>query len=112
MSSNSMSQAQAQAVATQLSQALAQALEGRRRLRPSPATERRSPKPAGRGERAFTRTRYQRLHLDREWRKLQFAHLPDEHPCDGPQGGTISVTGDIDGILNNFRQRLLSANSR
>jgi hypothetical protein len=100
MSNNSMSQAQAQAVAQQVSAAISDALQGitpsapaTSETRPSLATAVRdirpdassgcNPNASGGGE------------------TCNFPIPLTDFPCSGAQGGTISVSGDIDGTLDN-----------
>ncbi len=95
---NNMSQAQAQAVAVQVSQAIAQALMGivpssapATSARPSLSTAVRDIRPDALGGCTPTGT----------GENCNFPISLMDHPCSGSQGGTISVTGDIDGTLNN-----------
>jgi hypothetical protein len=95
---NSMSQAQAQAVAVEVSQAIAQALVGivpssapAASARPSLSTAVRDIHPDASGGCSPTGT----------GENCNFPISLMDYPCTGSQGGTISVTGDIDGTLNN-----------
>jgi hypothetical protein len=99
MSSNSMSQAQAQAVSGEVSLAIAQALGG---TVPSIA-------PAISGARPSLSTAVADLRPNSSsgctptstGENCNFPISLTDFPCSGAQGGTISVTGDIDGTLNN-----------
>jgi hypothetical protein len=98
MSNNSMSQAQAQAVTDQVSQAIAQALGGTvpssvpptGASRPSLATAVGDLRPDSSAGCTPTST----------GESCNFPISLTDFPCTGAQGGTISVTGDIDGTLN------------
>ena len=97
--SSSMSQAQAQAVSAQVSQAITQALGN---AVPSSA-------PVTRGSRPSLSTAVRDLRPDTltgctSTPTGESCNIPislTNYPCSGPQGGTISVTGDVDGTLNN-----------
>jgi hypothetical protein len=99
MSNNSMSQAQAQAVAVEVSQAMCQALGG---VTPcDPPTSEARPSLA---------TAVRDIHPDASTgcnpnsSGGQTCNFPISLPnfaCSGSQGGTISVTGDIQGTLDN-----------
>jgi hypothetical protein len=98
MSNNSMSQVQAQAVANQVSQAMALALEGASAFT-APATSAPPSLPAA--------VRSVRPDATSGCTPIANGENCDwpislmNTPCGGAQGGTISVTGDIDGTLNN-----------
>ncbi|MGA8212780.1 MAG: hypothetical protein WB799_04255 [Candidatus Sulfotelmatobacter sp.] len=103
---NSMSQAQAQAVAVQVSQAIAQALgvivpssAAATSVRPSLSTAVGDIRPDASGGCTPTGT----------GETCNFPISLMDYPCTGSQGGTISVTGDIDGTLNNFGHGSVSA---
>jgi hypothetical protein len=108
MSNNSMSQAQAQAVSTQLSQALTQALGN---AVPSSV-------PASTDARPSLSAVVRDLHPDTfsgctstaTGENCNFPISLTDAPCNGPSGGTISVTGDIDGTLNTSGSGSVSAN--
>jgi len=96
-SMSNMSQAQAQAVAQQFSQAVVQALgtavpaTAPSAVRPSLSTAVRDLRPDALPGCTSTSTG-------------QNCNIPislTNYPCTGSQGGTISVTGDVDGTLNN-----------
>jgi hypothetical protein len=96
-SMSNMSQAQAQAVAQQFSQAVVQALgtavpaTAPSAVRPSLSTAVRDFRPDALPGCTSTSTG-------------QNCNIPislTNYPCTGSQGGTISVTGDVDGTLNN-----------
>lgn len=97
MSSNSMSQAQAQAVAEQVSQAISQALgsavpssaSATSGARPSLSAAVSDIRPDASGGCTSTAT----------GQNCNFPISLTAYPCTGPQAGTISVTGDIDGTL-------------
>ncbi len=98
MPNNALSQAQAQAVSDQVSQAMAQALTGA-----VPATETSPARPS-------LATAVENLHPDasgqctpndRNGETCNFPISLSNYPCTGTQGGTISVTGDVNGTLNN-----------
>ncbi len=104
-SMNNMSQAQAQAVAQQFSQAVVQALgtavpaTAPSAARPSLSTAVRDLRPDALPGCTSTSTG-------------QNCNIPislTNYPCTGSQGGTISVTGDVDGTLNNSGSGSLSA---
>jgi hypothetical protein len=97
--SAAMSQAQAEAVAEQISQAMAQALgvavpssvPATSGARPSLSTAVRDLRPDSVGGCTSSPTG-------------ETCNIPislTNYPCTGPKGGTISITGDIDGTLNN-----------
>jgi hypothetical protein len=96
---NRMSPAQAQAVTDQVVQALVQSLEdtfsssvpAASGVRPSLSTAVRDIRPDASGGCTTTASGY-----NCNWP----ISLMDD-PCSGPQGGTISVTGDINGSLSN-----------
>jgi hypothetical protein len=99
MPNNSMSQAQAQAVSAEISQAMAQALGG---AIPSSA-------PAASGTQPSLAAAVRDIRPDTSGSGCtstatgQNCNLPIsliDYPCNGTQGGTISVTGDIDGTLS------------
>jgi hypothetical protein len=97
MSSNSMSQAQAQAVAEEVSQAISQALgsavpssaSATSGARPSLSAAVSDIRPDASGGCTSTAT----------GQNCNFPISLTAYPCTGPQAGTISVTGDIDGTL-------------
>jgi hypothetical protein len=97
--SAAMSQAQAQAVAQQISQAMTQALgsavpssaSATSGARPSLSTAMRDFRPDSSGGCTPTST----------GQSCNFPISLTDYPCTGPQGGTVSVNGDIDGTLNN-----------
>jgi hypothetical protein len=101
---NNMSQAQAQAVAQQVSQAITQALSGA-----VPATATSDTRPS-------LSTVVNNIHPDAlpgctSTSNGESCNIPislTNYPCGGPQGGTISVTGDVDGTLNNSGSGSLS----
>ena len=105
-SMNNMSQAQAQAVAQQFSQAVVQALgtavpatAPSASARPSLSTAVRDLRPDALPGCTSTSTG-------------QNCNIPislTNYPCTGSQGGTISVTGDVDGTLNNTGSGSVSA---
>jgi|ERR1700723_1297595 hypothetical protein len=103
-----MSQAQAQAVAQQFSQAIAQALSGA-----VPATAH----PAASDTRPSLSTVVSDIHPDAlpgctSTSNGENCNIPISlmnYPCSGPQGGTISVAGDVDGTLTNTGSGSLSA---
>jgi hypothetical protein len=96
---NGMSQTQAQAVANQVSQAIAQALGGvfpsrvpaTGTARPSLSTAVTDIRPDVSGGCTPTSSGGE---------NCNFPISLSDYPCSGPQGGTISVTGDVDGTLN------------
>jgi len=98
MSSNSMSQAQAQAVAVEVSQAISQALgsavpssaSATSGARPSLSAAVSNIRPDASGGCPSTAT----------GQNCNFPISLTDYPCTGPQAGTISVTGDIDGTLS------------
>jgi hypothetical protein len=98
MSNNSMSQAQAQAVAQQVSQAIAQALGG---VVPASA-------PATGESRPSLAAAVNDIHPDASSGCTQTGTVENcnwpistsNNPFACPQGGTISVSGDISGTLN------------
>lgn len=97
--SNSMSPAQAQAVTDQVVQALVQSLENAfsssapatSGVRPSLSTAVRDIRPDASGGCTSTAT----------GENCNWPISLMDDPCSGPQGGTISVTGDISGSLSN-----------
>jgi hypothetical protein len=109
MSNNSMSPAQAQAVSGQVVQALTQALgtavpsfaPASSDRRPSLSTVVRDLRPFDAPGGCTTTATGQNCNFP--------ISLPD-YQCTGSQGGTISVTGDIDGILNTSGSGSVSAN--
>ncbi|MFZ0300300.1 MAG: hypothetical protein WAM13_18265 [Candidatus Sulfotelmatobacter sp.] len=101
---SNMSQAQAQAVAQQVSQALTQALSG---AVPSTATSDARPSLST----AVSDLRPDALPACTSTSNGETCNIPISlmnYPCGGPQGGTISVTGDVDGTLNNSGSGSLS----
>jgi hypothetical protein len=104
-SMSNMSQAQAQAVAQQFSQAVVQALGTA-----VPAT---APSPTGPSLSTAVRDlRPDALPGCTSTSTGQNCNIPislTNYPCTGSQGGTISVTGDVDGTLNNTGSGSLSA---
>ncbi|MGA2375664.1 MAG: hypothetical protein ABSF72_09085 [Candidatus Sulfotelmatobacter sp.] len=105
---NNLSQAQAQAVAQQVSQALTQALGA---AVPATATA-----PATDAHPSLS-TVVNDLHPDAlpgctSSSNGETCNIPislTNYPCSGSQGGTISVTGDVDGTLTNTGSGSLSA---
>ncbi len=103
---NNMSQAQAQAVAQQVSQAITQALSGAVPATALPASDTRPSLSAVVND----------IHPDAlpgctSTSNGETCNIPislTNYPCGGPQGGTISVTGDVDGTLNNSGSGSLS----
>lgn len=94
-SSNSMSQAQAQAVTAQVSQTAAQALE----------SAFVSNLPAASGVRSSLSTAVRDIHSDMSSACTPAAtgencNWPISYSGPCPEGGTISVTGDVEGSLN------------
>ena len=93
---NNMSAAQAQAVSTQVVQALTQALDT---VNPDGAAGvHKNLSAAVRDIRPETSTGCTSTSTGQN---CNFPISLVDYPCSGPQGGTISVTGDIDGSLNN-----------
>lgn len=105
---SNMSQAQAQAVAQQVSQAIVQALGTAVPATASPATSDARPSLS---------TVVSDLHPDAlpgctSTSSGENCNIPISlmnYPCSGSQGGTISVTGDVDGTLTNTGSGSLSA---
>jgi hypothetical protein len=105
---SNMSQAQAQAVAQQFSQAVVQALSGA-----VPATA----SPTASDTRPSLSTVVSDIHPDAlpgctSTSNGETCNIPvslTNYPCGGPQGGTISVAGDVDGTLTNTGSGSLSA---
>ena len=105
---NNMSQPQAQAVAQQFSQAITQALSGA-----VPSTE----PPETTDARPSLSTAISDMHPDAlpgctSTSNGQTCNIPislTNYPCGGTQGGTISITGDVDGTLTNTGSGSLSA---
>jgi hypothetical protein len=105
---SNMSQAQAQAVAQQFSQAIVQALSGA-----VPATA----PPAASDARLNLSTVVSDIRPDAlpgctSTSNGENCNIPislTNYPCGVPQGGTISVTGDVDGTLTNTGSGSLSA---
>jgi hypothetical protein len=108
-SSNSLSPAQAQAVADQVTQALTQAV--------STAVPSTAPATTS-GARPSLSTAVQDIRPDAldgctSTATGENCNIPISlvnYPCAGTQGGTISVTGDIDGTLNTSGSGSLSTN--
>ncbi|MGA9758951.1 MAG: hypothetical protein WBQ51_11340 [Candidatus Sulfotelmatobacter sp.] len=102
---NNMSPAQAQAVAQQFSRALTQAVSGA-----VSATATSDDRPS-------LSTAVNGIHPDAlpgctSTSSGQNCNIPislTNYPCGGPQGGTISITGDVDGTLNNNGSGSLNA---
>jgi hypothetical protein len=93
---NTMSAAQAQAVSTQVVQALTQALGT---VNPDGAADvHKNLSAAVRDIHPETSTGCTSTSTGQN---CNFPISLVDYPCSGPQGGTISVTGDIDGTLNN-----------
>ena len=104
-SMSNMSQAQAQAVAQQFSQAVVQALGTA-----VPATAPSAAPPSL--STAVRDLRPDALPGCTSTSTGQNCNIPislTNYPCTGSQGGTISVTGDVDGTLNNTGSGSLSA---
>jgi len=97
MSNNSMSQAQAQAVSDQVSQAMSQALSGAVPAT-APSAARPSLSTAVENFRPDTSTGCTPTSTGQT---CNFPISLPDFPCTGAQGGTISVTGDINGSLSN-----------
>ena len=97
---NNMSQAQAQAVAQQVSQAIVQALGTAVPATASPATSDARPSLST----VVSDLRPDALPACTSTSNGETCNIPislTNYPCSGPRGGTISVTGDVDGTLNN-----------
>jgi hypothetical protein len=96
--STAMSQAQAEAVAQQISQAMTQALNSAVPSSPFPTS---SARPS-----LSTAVRDFRLDASdgctptSTGQSCNFPISLNDYPCAGPQGGTISISGDIAGTLN------------
>jgi hypothetical protein len=107
---NNMSQAQAQAVAVEVSQAIVQALGTA-----VPSTAPSTTMPSGARPTLSTTVRDLRPDTSTGCTSTstgQNCNIPislTNYPCGGPQSGTISVTGDVDGTLNNSGSGSLSA---
>jgi len=105
---NNMSQAQAQAVAQQFSQAITQALGTAVPSTAPPATTDAHPSLST----AVNDLRPDALPGCTSTSNGETCNIPislTNYPCGGPQGGTISVTGDVDGTLTNTGSGSLSA---
>ncbi len=104
---SSMSQAQAQAVAQQFSQAVEQALGTAVPATASPATGDARPSLST----VVSDLRPDALPGCTSTSNGENCNIPislTNYPCSGPKGGTISVTGDVDGTLNNSGSGSLS----
>jgi hypothetical protein len=105
---SNMSQAQAQAVAQQVSQAVVQALSGAVPATASPATSDARPSLST----VVRDIRPDALPGCTSTSNGENCNIPislPDYPCSGPQGGTISVTGGVDGTLTNTGSGYLSA---
>ncbi|MGA9542276.1 MAG: hypothetical protein WBQ85_01820 [Candidatus Sulfotelmatobacter sp.] len=104
---SNMSQAQAQAVAQQVSLAIEQALGAAVPATASPATSDARPSLST----VVSNLRPDALPGCTSTSSGENCNIPislTNYPCSGPQGGTISVAGDVDGTLNNSGSGSLS----
>ena len=105
---NNMSQAQAQAVAQQVSQAIVQALGAAVPATAPPATTNTRPSLST----VVSDLQPDALSGCTSTSNGENCNIPislTNYPCSGPQGGTFSVTGDVDGSLTNSGSGSLSA---